>query len=159
MITDKGDYLEYYGGPVKACPLEKIDQMNSVSWLRHEYPDYLFWHTVNEGSKHKASAVIDHQMGLLKGVSDILILIGFGGKYPFAAIELKRRGQGAGVTSEQGAKGVPCCRPASRRIRRRGLWLRAIQDRFLRCHQIALFVKTARRKPGIISPSKRRMEC
>ncbi|UPW42733.1 VRR-NUC domain-containing protein [Klebsiella phage BMac] len=103
MITDKGDYLEYYGGPVKACPLEKIDQMNSVSWLRHEYPDYLFWHTVNEGSKHKASAVIDHQMGLLKGVSDILILIGFGGKYPFAAIELKRHGkaQASPVSKEQ----------------------------------------------------------
>lgn len=103
MITDKGDYLEYYGGPVKDCPLEKIDQMNSVSWLRHEYPDYLFWHTVNEGSKHKASAVIDHQMGLLKGVSDILILIGFGGKYPFAAIELKRQGkaQASPVSKEQ----------------------------------------------------------
>ena len=103
MITDKGDYLEYYGGPVKACPLEKIDQMNSVSWLRHEYPDYLFWHTVNEGSKHKASAVIDHQMGLLKGVSDILILIGFCGKYPFAAIELKRQGkaQASPVSKEQ----------------------------------------------------------
>lgn len=103
MITDKGDYLEYYGGPVKACPLEKIDQMNSVSWLRHEYPDYLFWHTVNEGSKHKASAVIDHQMGLLKGVSDFVILIGFGGKYPFAAIELKRQGkaQASPVSKEQ----------------------------------------------------------
>lgn len=103
MITDKGDYLEYYGGPVKACPLERIDQMNSVSWLRHEHPDYLFWHTVNEGSKHKASAVIDHQMGLLKGVSDNLILIGFGGKYPFAAIELKRQGkaQASPVSKEQ----------------------------------------------------------
>ena len=77
--------------------------MNSVSWLRYEYPDYLFWHTVNEGSKHKASAVIDHQMGLLKGVSDILILIGFGGKYPFAAIELKRQGkaQASPVSKEQ----------------------------------------------------------
>lgn len=103
MITDKGDYLEYYGGPVKACPLEKIDQMNSVSWLRYEYPDYLFWHTVNEGSKHKASAVADHQMGLLKGVSDILVLIGLGGKYPFAAIELKRHGksQASPVSKEQ----------------------------------------------------------
>lgn len=103
MITDKGDYLEYYGGPVKACPLEKIDQMNSVSWLRYEYPDYLFWHTVNEGSKHKASAVADHQMGLLKGVSDILVLIGLGGKYPFAAIELKRQGksQASPVSKEQ----------------------------------------------------------
>ena len=103
MITDKGDYLEYYGGPVKACPLEKIDQINSVSWLRHEYPDYLFWHTVNEGSKHKASAVADHQMGLLKGVSDILVLIGLGGKYPFAAIELKRQGksQASPVSKEQ----------------------------------------------------------
>jgi hypothetical protein len=103
VITDKGDYLEYYGGPVKACPLEKIDQMNSVSWLRYEYPDYLFWHTVNEGSKHKASAVADHQMGLLKGVSDILVLIGLGGKYPFAAIELKRQGksQASPVSKEQ----------------------------------------------------------
>lgn len=103
MITDKGDYLEYYGGPVKACPLEKIDQMNSVSWLRYEYPNYLFWHTVNEGSKHKASAVADHQMGLLKGVSDILVLIGLGGKYPFAAIELKRQGksQASPVSKEQ----------------------------------------------------------
>lgn len=103
MITDKGDYLEYYGGPVKACPLEKIDQINSVSWLRYEYPDYLFWHTVNEGSKHKASAVEDHQMGLLKGVSDILVLIGLGGKYPFAAIELKRQGksQASPVSKEQ----------------------------------------------------------
>lgn len=103
MITDKGDYLEYYGGPVKACPLEKIDQMNSVSWLRYEYPGYLFWHTVNEGSKHKASAVADHQMGLLKGVSDILVLIGLGGKYPFAAIELKRQGksQASPVSKEQ----------------------------------------------------------
>lgn len=103
MIADKGDYLEYYGGPVKACPLEKIDQINSVSWLRHEYPDYLFWHTVNEGSKHKAIAVIDHQIGLLKGVSDFVILIGFGGKYPFAAIELKRQGkaQASTVSKEQ----------------------------------------------------------
>ncbi|AEQ39198.1 hypothetical protein [Enterobacter phage F20] len=106
MITDKGDYMEYYGGPVKACPLEKIDQMNSVSWLRYEYPDYLFWHTVNEGSKHKASAVLDSQMGLLKGVSDFVILIGFGGKYPFAAIELKRasksgKGKASPVSKEQ----------------------------------------------------------
>ncbi|UYE93593.1 hypothetical protein EEPDABAO_00002 [Klebsiella phage mfs] len=109
MITDKGDYLEYYGGPVKACPLEKIDQMNSVSWLRYEYPDYLFWHTVNEGSKHKASAVADHQMGLLKGVSDILVLIGLGGKYPFAAIELKRQGkaQASPVSKEQGNSLLP----------------------------------------------------
>lgn len=103
MIADKGDYLEYYGGPVNACPLEKIDQMNSVSWLRHEYPDYLFFHPVNEGLKHKASAVMDAQMGLLKGVSDFVILIGFGGKYPFAAIELKRQGkaQASPVSKEQ----------------------------------------------------------
>lgn len=103
MIADKGDYLEYYGGPVKACPLEKIDQINSVSWLRHNYPGILFFHPVNEGLKHKASAVIDHQMGLLKGVSDFVILIGFGGKYPFAAIELKRQGkaQASPVSKEQ----------------------------------------------------------
>ncbi|UVT30669.1 hypothetical protein [Klebsiella phage vB_KshKPC-M] len=56
---------------------------------------------------------------------------------PVRGHRAKAPGQGAGVTSEQGAKGIPCCRSPSRRIRRRGLWLRAIQDRFLRCHQIA----------------------
>ena len=102
-ITDKNEYLEYYGGAAKSCPTEKIEHINCVSWLKHNYPDYLFFHPVNEGLKHKASAVMDTQMGLIKGVSDFVILIGFGGKYPFAAIELKRQGkaQASPVSKEQ----------------------------------------------------------
>ncbi|WP_279027209.1 VRR-NUC domain-containing protein [Gibbsiella quercinecans] len=104
MITDKGDYLEYYGGPVKGCPLEKVEQVNGVAWARHHYPEYLLWHTVNEGKKSNSSANLDAQMGLLKGVSDFVILIGLGVcRYPFAAIEMKREGksQASPVSKEQ----------------------------------------------------------
>lgn len=36
------------------------------------------------------TAIMDKQGGLRKGVSDLVMLIGLGNKYPFAAIELKR---------------------------------------------------------------------
>lgn len=91
MITDKGEYLEYY----QANPLdtwkEDKHQVDCVAWLRYHYPNLLFWHTVNEGKKHINAALRDEQAGLRKGVSDFVILIGVGScGYPFAAIELKR---------------------------------------------------------------------
>lgn len=91
MITDKGEYLEYY----QANPLdtwkEDKHQVDCVAWLRYHYPNLLFWHTVNEGKKHINSALRDEQAGLKKGVSDFVILIGHHDrKYAFAAIELKR---------------------------------------------------------------------
>lgn len=91
MITDKGQYIEYYT-PNPACTLkEDTHQVNCVSWLKYNHPHLLFWHTVNEGKKHINSALRDEQAGLKKGVSDFVILIGLGGHgYPFAAIELKR---------------------------------------------------------------------
>ena len=89
MITDKGSYLEYYT-PDPACSLkEDTHQVDCVSWLKYNYPELLFWHTVNEGKKTMHSALRDEQSGLLKGVSDFIILIG-GNGHPFAAIELKR---------------------------------------------------------------------
>lgn len=91
MITDKGQYLEYYT-PNQACTLkEDTHQVNCVAWLKYNHPQLLFWHTVNEGKKHINAALRDEQAGLRKGVSDFVILIGGGGYgYPFAAIELKR---------------------------------------------------------------------
>lgn len=91
MITDKGDYMEYYT-PDKNCTLkEDTHQVNGVAWLKYTFPDLLFWHSVNEGKKHIHSALRDEQAGLLKGVSDYVFLIGVGDcRYPFAAIELKR---------------------------------------------------------------------
>lgn len=106
MVTDKGDYLEYYEPDKDCIAKEDIHQVNCVAWLRHHYPHILFWHTVNEGKKHINSALRDEQAGLKKGVSDFVILIGVNHKYPFAAIELKRtnksgKGKASPVSKEQ----------------------------------------------------------
>lgn len=104
MITDKGDYLEYYGGAVKSCPKEDWEQVVCFDWAKYNYPQYVFWHSVNEGKKHIHTALRDEQAGLLKGVSDFVILIGLSdGPYPFGAIELKRQGktQASPVSKEQ----------------------------------------------------------
>ena len=90
MITDKGDYLEFYERDPSDTRKEDSHQVDCVAWLRHHYPHILFWHTVNEGQKTITSALRDEQAGLRKGVSDFIILIGINSRYPFAAIELKR---------------------------------------------------------------------
>ena len=105
MVTDKGDYLEYYERDPSDTRKEDSHQVDCVAWLRHHYPQLLFWHTVNEGQKTITSALRDEQAGLRKGVSDFVILIGLG-KYPFAAIELKRtnksgKGAASPVSAEQ----------------------------------------------------------
>lgn len=115
MITDKGDYLEYYERDPSDTRKEDSHQVDCVAWLRHHYPQLLFWHTVNEGQKTITSALRDEQAGLRKGVSDFVILIGactimidIGSPYPFAAIELKRvnksgKGKASPVSDEQKA--------------------------------------------------------
>lgn len=103
-MTDKCDYLEFYERDLSDTRKEDTHQVDCVAWLRHHYPDLLFWHSVNEGKKTITAALRDEQAGLLKGVSDFVILIG--GKYPFAAIELKRtnksgKGAASPVSKEQ----------------------------------------------------------
>lgn len=109
-ITDKGDYLEYYERDPSDTRKEDSHQVDCVAWLRHHYPMLLFWHTVNEGGKTITSALRDEQAGLLKGVSDFVILMGDPSAvdmpYPFAAIELKRtnksgKGAASPVSKEQ----------------------------------------------------------
>ena len=106
MITDKGDYLEYYERDPSDTRKEDSHQVDCVAWLRHNYPELLFWHTVNEGEKSITAALRDEQAGLLKGVSDFVILIGLNHRYPFAAIELKRtnksgKGKASPVSDKQ----------------------------------------------------------
>lgn len=106
MITDKGDYLEFYERDPSDKRKEDSHQVDCVAWLRHHYPHILFWHTVNEGQKTITSALRDEQAGLRKGVSDFIILIGINSRYPFAAIELKRtnksgKGKASPVSAEQ----------------------------------------------------------
>lgn len=106
MITDKGDYLEFYERDPSDTRKEDSHQVDCVAWLRHHYPHILFWHTVNEGQKTITSALRDEQAGLRKGVSDFIILIGINSRYPFSAIELKRtnksgKGKASPVSAEQ----------------------------------------------------------
>ena len=106
MITDKGDYLEFYERDPSDTRKEDSHQVDCVAWLRHHYPHILFWHTVNEGQKTITSALRDEQAGLRKGVSDFIILIGINSRYPFASIELKRtnksgKGKASPVSAEQ----------------------------------------------------------
>lgn len=91
-ITDKIDYLEFYGGPVKSCPKEDDEQIFCSDWVKYNHPEVVYWHTVNESMKSIGQARKDQAKGLLKGVSDCLFLIpeSLRGSYPFGAIELKR---------------------------------------------------------------------
>lgn len=116
-VKDLGDYLEYYERNPEDTAVEDIHQVNSFAWLKHNYPHLVAFHVVNEGKKHIHSALRDEQAGLVKGVSDFIILIGVEHKYPFAAIELKRtnksgKGKASPVSEDQ--------RNFLRRVRVRG---------------------------------------
>lgn len=105
-ITDKGDYLEFYERDPTDTRKEEVHQIDSFQWVTYHYPQFLTWHTTNEGEKSIVAAMMDQQAGLVKGVSDFVILIGKDGKYPFAAIELKRvnksgKGKASPVSAEQ----------------------------------------------------------
>lgn len=103
MVINKGDYLEYYDNSDPDTRAEKYHQVDSNSWITYSFPQWLVWHTKNEGKKTIGEAVQDQQAGVKKGVSDILILTGFVGcKYPFIAIELKKANKkGTKVSKEQ----------------------------------------------------------
>ena len=105
-VVDKGDYLEYYERDLSDTRKEVAHQIDSFQWLKHNHPELLAWHSVNENEKTKVTAMIDQQSGLLKGVSDFIILIGINSRYPFAAIELKRvnksgKGKASPVSDKQ----------------------------------------------------------
>lgn len=65
---------------------EVVHQVNCISWVRHKHPEIFAFHVKNEGLKSIGTAVKDKQEGVIKGVSDILLI----GPNGFAAIELKR---------------------------------------------------------------------
>jgi hypothetical protein len=107
-MTDKGDYLEFYERDPTDTLKEESHQIGAFQWLTYAHPEFLAWHTKNEGEKGIAIAMMDQQAGLVKGVSDFIILIGLKGRYPFAAIEMKRvnksgKGKASPVSKEQKA--------------------------------------------------------
>lgn len=89
-MTDKGDYLEFYERDPTDTLKEESHQIGAFQWVTYAHPELLAWHTKNEGDKGISTAMMDQQAGLVKGVSDFIILIGLKGRYPFAAIEMKR---------------------------------------------------------------------
>lgn len=107
MMTDRGDYLEFYERDPSDIRKEVVHQIEAFSHVSNRYPMWLCWHSVNENKKTMYTALIDQQSGLHKGVSDLVMLIGFQGcNYPFAAIEMKRvnksgKGKASPVSKEQ----------------------------------------------------------
>lgn len=96
---------------------EDTEQIEFIAWVKHNHPDLLIWHTVNEvRSKSPAYHNKQERKGKLKGVSDILVY--FYGM--LIAIEMKRSNirESSPVTKEQidylekvisnGGKGAVC---------------------------------------------------
>ncbi len=72
----------------KKSHLEGDLQMAVAKYLRLQYPDILWFHTPNEGKRRFLEAVRLKKMGVLSGVSDILIFQA-NKDYVGLAIELK----------------------------------------------------------------------
>ena len=52
---------------------EDILQINCIKFLKYKHPNILVWHTANERKTHPARGRKLKQMGVLAGVSDIII--------------------------------------------------------------------------------------
>lgn len=74
----------------KTCPPERIEQIDSVAFVREHYPAYanLMLHPVNEGEIPPQYRIDLYKQGQLPGASDIIILQP--GAWPYACIEIKR---------------------------------------------------------------------
>lgn len=107
MMTDKGDYLEFYERDPSDTRKEVNHQIEAFTHLVVRHPEWIAFHPVNENEKGWNTAIIDQQSGLVSGVSDLIILTGcIGCKYASAAIEMKRvnksgKGKATPVSKEQ----------------------------------------------------------
>ncbi len=55
---------------VKRIPREEIEHERFKNWIDHKYPNLLYWHTPNGGSRHPAEAAKLKRMGVKRGVPD-----------------------------------------------------------------------------------------
>ncbi|QGZ15988.1 hypothetical protein Sfin6_0080 [Shigella phage Sfin-6] len=72
MITDKGDYLEFYERDPSDTRKEDAHQVDCVSWLKYNFPQLLFWHTVNEGEKQSLRHLGMSRLDYLKAYQTLL---------------------------------------------------------------------------------------
>lgn len=77
---------------------ETAEQITFVSWVRFNYPEYakLMFHIPNEGQQSPQYRQQLYKMGLLKGVSDLIIL-----RHNGMALEMKRADWKASTSKEQ----------------------------------------------------------
>lgn len=93
MPTPLHDSVRIYDSGFRGqCPPEYIEQIDAMSWIRFEYPQYssLCFHPINEGEisvQYRQKLI---KCGLTAGIADMVILIPAGG-YPYAVIEIKRQ--------------------------------------------------------------------
>ncbi|QJT70563.1 UNVERIFIED_ASMBLY: VRR-NUC domain-containing protein [Shigella phage 2019SD1] len=74
-MTDKGDYLEFYERDPTDTLKEESHQIGAFQWLTYAHPEFLAG-IRKRGRQGIATAMMDQQAGLVKGVSDFIILIG-----------------------------------------------------------------------------------
>lgn len=91
-VTQKEGYLEFYDKCSEETALEDSVQIFAMDYIRYNYPDVVAFHVNNEGKKTIGQARKDQAKGILKGVSDMIILIPEHRRkgYSFASVELKR---------------------------------------------------------------------
>lgn len=90
LINDS--YYEFYDGPTGpkgSSRKEHLEVIDAVSHTRYHHPDLILFHVPNEGAIPPQYRDKLLQMGLLGGVSD-LVLLEPRGKYHGAMIEMKR---------------------------------------------------------------------
>ena len=82
-------YDSGYRGP---CRHEDAEHIDCVAWVRYHYPEHakLILHPVNESKVPAQYRGKLSKMGLLPGVSDLILLYPATG-HPYAMFELKRR--------------------------------------------------------------------
>lgn len=73
------------------CPHEAVEQINAISHLREHYPQYapLSFHPTNEGQIPVQYRVDLIKQGLLKGISDIVVMKA-SATFPAGLFEMKR---------------------------------------------------------------------
>jgi hypothetical protein len=82
----------YDSGYRGKCRYEDAEHIDCVAWVRHHHPEHarLMHHPANESMVRVQYRAKLSKMGLLPGVSDLILLYPASG-HPYAMFELKRR--------------------------------------------------------------------
>lgn len=112
LIDDS--YFEFYDGPTGpkgSSRKEHLEQVDAVSRTRYEFPDIVFFHPVNEGNIPVQYRSKLTEAGMLKGISDFVILKP-SGEYHGALIEMKRTNKSDSKVSPEQVRILRQCREA-----------------------------------------------